>query len=291
MEDAPWKLVFDRGKQSWEPRNYEKEFMGWIPLRTALAHSVNTIAARLGVEVGLDEIIELARRLGVESEMPRVPSLSLGVTELSPVELVRVYSTIANRGVADDVTVIRAITQEDGTSLARFVYHPKEVLEPALAALLTHMLQDVMTEGTGKSALSMGFTAASAGKTGTTSNYRDAWFAGFTPTLTAVSWVGVDAGGTSEKGKSKVQLTGGGSALPIWVDVMKAFAEISPPENFALSEGLEDVRIDRFTGQAATPECPNSQVLVEKFAKTSTPSEFTCEVLWPKSTPVTHLDE
>jgi penicillin-binding protein 1B len=291
MEDAPWKLIFDRGKQTWEPRNYEKDFMGWISFRTALAHSVNTIAARLGVEVGLSSVIALANRLGIESEMPSVPSLSLGVTELSPVELVRVYSTIANRGVADEVTVIRAITEEDGTALARFVYHPKEVIEPALADLLTDLLREVMTEGTGKSAAAMGFTAPSAGKTGTTSNYRDAWFAGYTPTLTAVSWVGVDSGGASDKGKNKIQLTGAGSALPIWVDVMKAYAEISPPESFPWSEDLKDVRMDRFTGQAATADCPSSQVLIEKLPKRFVPTDFSCEVLWPKSTPVSRIED
>ena len=147
-EDAPWKLIYDHGRQSWAPRNYEKEFLGWVSFRTALAHSINTVAAKLGFEVGYDSIIQTAGELGIESELPRVPSLALGVAELSPIELLRAYATIANHGVHDDLAVIRTITENDGHDFAWFVYHPKQVIDPGPADLLTDMMQNVFTEGT-----------------------------------------------------------------------------------------------------------------------------------------------
>ena len=115
VEDAPWTLVYDHGRQNWAPKNYEKEFMGWISFRTALAHSINTATARLGFEVGIDNVIKTARTLGIQAELPTVPSLSLGVAELTPIELLEAYATFANHGVQDELTVIRSINHQDGS--------------------------------------------------------------------------------------------------------------------------------------------------------------------------------
>ncbi|MEK7690206.1 MAG: transglycosylase domain-containing protein, partial [Bdellovibrionota bacterium] len=169
MEDAPWTLIYDRKKQKWSPKNYEKENLGWIPLRTALAHSVNIISAKLGFALGLPLIIDTARKLGIDSPLPEVPALSLGVAELTPVELLQIYATIANHGERDQLTVIRGITRDDGTGYARFVYHPNAVLPPAPCDLMTDLLTSVFTEGTAKIAYDMGFDRPAAGKTGTTS--------------------------------------------------------------------------------------------------------------------------
>lgn len=283
LEDAPWKLTFDHGKQFWGPKNYDKEFLGWIPARTALAHSINVIAAKLGMAVGLDLIADTAKSLGVTSEIPKVPSLTLGVLEASPVELLQVYATIANRGIRDDLTVIRAITQDDGTGFARFVFNPKQVFESKPLELLTEMMKQAFVDGTAKSASAYGFTRPAAGKTGTTSNNRDSWFAGFTPELTTVVWVGLDTGSAEvdELGESKLKLTGAGAALPIWASFMrKALAHI-PPGPFPESGDLEDVTINRESGLRALSDCPEAHVVTDKYIRGSVPDSGTCEILWP----------
>ncbi|MCM2324820.1 MAG: PBP1A family penicillin-binding protein, partial [Oligoflexia bacterium] len=286
-EDAPWMLTYDRGKQSWAPRNYENEHKGWISYRTALAHSVNTVTAKLGWEIGIDALIATARSLGVESELPEVPSLALGVAELSPIELLRAYAVFANHGVQDELTVIRAITESDGAEFARFVYHPQQVVPPGAVDLLTEMLQSVFTEGTARSAAALGFDRAAAGKTGTTSNHRDSWFAGYTPQLTTVVWVGMDQPGPGPapaSKKSPIKLTGATSALPIWVTYMKKALAGEPPLAFPLSPHLVDIPIDRHTGLQAAPDCPLTQLITEKYLRGAEPRSSSCEPMWPAST-------
>ena len=278
VEDAPWTLVYDKGRQSWSPKNYEKENYGWTSLRVALAHSINTIAARLGYKIGLEEIVKTARSLGIESDLPKVPSLSLGIAELSPIELLRVYATLANRGVENELTVIRGITQADGTNYAQFVFSSKQVTDPASVDLLTEMLQSVFTDGTARAAQKMGFDRPAAGKTGTTSNHRDAWFAGYTPQLATVVWVGMDQ---STLKKTKVNLTGANSALPIWISFMQKALSADPPAPFAASPFLTDVQIDRHSGKAAQSNCPPSQVVVEKYIRDHEPRDKSCEPNWP----------
>jgi penicillin-binding protein 1B len=192
LEDAPFSLTYDRSQPTWSPKNYEPEFEGWVSLRKALAHSINTASARLAQEVGIQEIINTARGLGIEGDLPAVPSITLGTPELSPVELLKVYSSLANHGQSDELTVIRAITLDDGTSVARFVLNPQWVADPAPVDALIDLMTTVFEDGTASPARSMGWSRPAAGKTGTTSAHRDSWFAGFTPQLTAVVWVGWD---------------------------------------------------------------------------------------------------
>ncbi len=293
MEDAPWTIEYDHGKQSWAPKNYEKEFLGWIPLRTSLAHSVNTVTARLGYEVGLSNIVQLAKELGVESELPAFPSLSLGVAELSPIELLRIYGTIANHGVQEELTVIRGITQDDGTGYARFVFHPKKVLETFEADLMTDMLESVFTEGTAHMARDLGYKNAAAGKTGTTSHHRDSWFAGYSPHLTSVVWVGLDEAPQLEelqekaKKKDKLLLTGATSALPIWVKYMNAALIRQAPEGFPPNPELIDVKLDRKSGKLAASDCPISEVIPEKAIRGVETTSPGCQKDWPPSVPKT----
>lgn len=296
VEDGPWKLIYDNKRQTWVPRNYDKEFLGWINYRKALSHSINTVAARLGVEVGIENVIKTARTLGIDSELPNVPSLSLGVAELSPVELVRAYATIANHGVQNELTVLRGITLDDGTGYARFVNHPQQVFPAGPIDLLTDVLQNTFVEGTARAASRMGFDRPAAGKTGTTSHHRDSWFVGYTPHLTAVVWVGMDQtptaqpsaqpndpGETEEQPKGRVLLTGASSALPIWVTFMKEALVGEPPTTFPISSHLTLVRTDRYSGKTANPDCPDTQSTVEKFVIGEEPKSSSCETLWPPS--------
>jgi 1A family penicillin-binding protein len=307
VQDAPWKLTYDNQRQEWEPKNYKKEFRGWISIREALAHSINIVAAKVGIEAGLSRVIDMAKALGVTSELPKVPSLALGSTELSPIELLNVYATIANHGNRDELTVIRGITDDQGKGYRRFVYHPKEVVDPALTDIMTDLLQDIFLYGTARSATHLGFVRPAAGKTGTTNDHRDAWFAGFTPQLVTVVWVGLESGSLEASiqgatpGKIKnsqpeasnleiekllkklPKLTGGGSALPLWVSYMKEALENTPPEPFPISNFLTNVQIDKYTGKRAENDCPDDQIIVEKVIKGSQIQEQTCASGWPET--------
>lgn len=279
VEDAPWTLVFDQGRQTWSPKNYEKKNLGWISFRTSLAQSVNTIAAKLGYQIGLDEVIKTARSLGIESQLPKLPSLFLGVAEMSPIELLRVYATLANRGVENELSVIHGITQSDGSSYARFIFHSKQLADPGPIDLLTDMLQSVFTEGTARGAQKMGFDRPAAGKTGTTNNHRDAWFAGYSSQLTTVVWVGMDQSSLTKP--SKIHLTGSNSALPIWVSFMRKALSHEPSIPFVASPFIVDVPIDRHTGKGAESNCSPSQVVVEKYLRNHEPRDKSCETNWP----------
>lgn len=284
IEDGPWTLTYDRGKQNWQPKNYEKDYLGWIPFRKALANSINTATARLGFEVGIDNVIKSAKALGIQSDLPAVPSLSLGVAELTPIELLQVYGTFANHGMQNNFTVMRSITEEDvNKDIDRFTPNSKKIFDPGPIDLLIDMLQSVFTEGTAHEAASMGFDRPAAGKTGTTSHHRDAWFAGFTPQLTTVVWVGMD----QPRNDSKVKLTGADGALPIWVNFMKNALEGEPPAEFPLSPNLVNESIDTHTGLTAESSCPSLQVITEKFEKGNEPHTSSCALEWPPSTPKT----
>jgi membrane peptidoglycan carboxypeptidase len=304
VEDAPWTLIFDQGRQKWSPRNYEKEHLGWVPMRIALVKSINTVAATLGIQVGIPAVIETARALGIRSDLPEVPSLALGVSDLSPVELVTAYSTIANHGVQDELTAIRAITQDDGTLFAKFVFNARQVFPPAPIDLLIEAMKGVFTEGTAVSASAYGFDRPAAGKTGTTSNYRDAWFAGFTPDLTTVVWVGADqnqsltekqiADAAAKAGKKKkkrkpIQITGASGALPIWANFMKRALEDAPPTPFPVSEHLKRVKLDRYTGREAQLFCPSDQKIEEWVMRDNEPKGTSCESKYPETISETTL--
>jgi penicillin-binding protein 1B len=231
--------------------------------------------------VGIREVINTARALGVTSDLPEVPSLALGVAELSPVELLKTYATLANHGQSDDLTVIRAITEDDGTPVARYVHRPQWVADPASVDLLIDLMSSVFTEGTAAPAKAWGWNRPSAGKTGTTSLHRDSWFAGFTPQLTAVVWVGWDQ--VLPETKKLPKLTGAVAALPIWTAFMKEAHRGEPVTPFPVSPHLIEVRVDRKSGNRAAPNCPLEQIITERYIQGHEPSEESCAPEFPTS--------
>jgi penicillin-binding protein 1B len=278
IQDSAWTWTYDRDQKTWSPRNYEQEYLGWIPLRTALAQSINTVASKLAYQIGIEEVVTTAKKLGVESPLPPLPSLSLGAAELSPIELARVYATLANRGTEQELIVIRGISRDDGSQNFTFSSNSSSKIDPAPIDLLTDCLQEVFNHGTAQSAKTLGYLQAAAGKTGTTNNHRDAWFAGYTPKLTTVVWVGLDQ--SSEK-ETPLPLTGANSALPIWVSLMKEAQGGQPNLPFTESPLLNRITIDTHTGQGALPNCPSSQVVLETFIRGQEPEKQTCEPTWP----------
>ena len=293
--DETWGWKYDSHQPEWKPVNYEKEKLGWISLKTSLAKSINTTAARVAKMVGMDAIAETAKLLGIQSKIPRVPSVTLGSVELSPIEILTAYMTLANHGKSDTPFVIAGIQNPDGSEFYRSQYRAMPRIDPGIADMMTYLLQNVFTDGTAMMATSYGFDRPAAGKTGTTNDYRDSWFVGYTPQLTSLVWVGMDQGVIQDAVKEannkvtdkkkkipRIHLTGAVGSLPIWTDFMKQTLLDEPPIPFPESDLLQDVRLDAHSGQRAESSCPESQVVLEKVIVGREPKKKTCLPDYPK---------
>src|SRR5688500_3556021 len=262
IDDGPfvWK---SRGAPDWQPANYDKKFHGMVPLKTALAHSYIAAAARLGTDLGVERVLDNVRRLGVDRPLRPFASTLLGAVELSPYEVAQMYQTIASGGFRSPLRAIRDVTTQEGKPLTRYPLAVEQAFAPEPIALLTYALQDVVREGTGQGMKNfLPAEVAVAGKTGTTDEQRDAWFAGFTGDRLAVVWVGYDD-------NRAARLSGAAAALPIWGDLMAALS----PEPLALAkpERIEVVSIDPQTGLRGGVSCPGSAEI--PFIQGSAPRE------------------
>lgn len=217
---------------NWTPENYEKEYKGPVPLSYAIAHSLNTIAAQLVMEVGPDKVIALAHRLGVDSEIQPNASIALGTSEVSPLELTSAYAAFMNGGYKATPHIVKRITDPDGKVLYDADYsNPPRVLSASITAAMNGMMAGVVNEGTGRSARIDGWQAA--GKSGTTQSFRDAWFVGFTSIMTTGIWMGNDDGAFMKK------VTGGGLPAKAWKEYMTvAMKGYTPTPLFGSNSGL-----------------------------------------------------
>ncbi|MGB1007868.1 MAG: transglycosylase domain-containing protein, partial [Thalassobaculaceae bacterium] len=196
----------------WRPRNADGRYLGDLSLRDALAQSRNAATVRLATEIGRRPVVDLARRLGLTAPLVDGPSLSLGVSELSPLALTGLYAAFANGGRPVTASAIERLTRADGRVLYRRAADPPPAVVPAAAgADLQAMLAAVVTEGTGRTAA---LDRRAYGKTGTSQKFRDAWFAGFDDRQVAVVWLGNDNGAAMDG------VTGGGLPARVWADVM-----------------------------------------------------------------------
>ncbi len=245
LDDSPLQLV--SGGKPYSPQNYDHEFHGTVTTRRALEESINVATIRAATQVGLDHVSTLARRCGVESPLPQVPSLALGTAEVTPLEMAAAYTTLASGGIRNPVRAIRAVTDRLGRSLEPQESPSTRVLSPQAAYLITDLLKGVLSRGTASSAASLGFSGVAAGKTGTTDDLRDAWFAGYTPEVLALVWVGYDD-------NRALGLTGAQAALPIWVDFMMGSGSVTKAD-FSEPGGMVREKVDPETGQLATWKC------------------------------------
>ena len=199
----------------WSPRNYENDFLGQITLQDALAHSINTVAARLADQLGRPNVAQTAHRLGVNSQINLDPAMALGTTQVTPLEMAQAYSAFADGGAQFSAYGIERIRTSAGKVIFqhRTEPHPQVIANPALGEM-NQMLRAVVTSGTGTHAAVPGYDIA--GKTGTTSDYKDAWFCGFTGGLTTVVWVGRD------DATPMVRVTGAGAPSELWRSFMSA---------------------------------------------------------------------
>lgn len=207
--DKSFTLEFDDGRR-WQPKNYDGEERGEVPLHKALSHSYNLPAVRVGLDIGVDAVRETLTAFGVDTPISRYPSMLLGSVSMSPVTVAQIYQGLATSGFNTPLRTIREVTDANGKALSRYSLEVEQVADPAAVHLVQYAMQETMQEGTGRSAYyTVPEQLALAGKTGTTDNGRDAWFAGFSGDLLAVAWVGRDDNGPTA-------LTGASGALPVW---------------------------------------------------------------------------
>ena len=222
--DAPFTTV--SGGQPYSPQNYDERFEGTITLRRALAGSRNVPAVKLAEKVGISNIVEMGRRFGLTSSLPPYLPLALGAAEITLLEHTSSFTVFPNDGIRLEPHFIRRVTTYDGAVLEESRPKVHEVIAPDVARTMVAMLEEVVLYGTATAARELGRPVG--GKTGTTNDYTDAWFMGFTPTLTAGVWVGFDENQHS-LGKKE---TGARAALPIWIEWMKTAMEGKPVEDF-----------------------------------------------------------
>jgi penicillin-binding protein 1A len=228
--DAPFTVW--SGGEEYSPSNYDEKFEGVITLRRALAGSRNVPAVKLAEKVGIENVIDTARRFGITSALPPYLPLALGAAEITLLEHTSAFTVFPNDGIRIDPHLIRRVTSYDGALLEESRAKVHDVLEPEVARTMVAMLEDVVNFGTGMRAKELG--RPSAGKTGTTNDFSDAWYMGFTPSYTTGVWVGNDDKRVS-LGKKE---TGSRAALPIWLQFMKVAHQGKPPEPFANVEPL-----------------------------------------------------
>lgn len=223
INDSQFTWIYD-GKE-WQPDNYNDEYFGAVTVRRALESSLNSATSRVAQDVGIRRVREVAHRLGIQSALPAVPSLALGSAEVTPLEVAVAFSTLANGGVRTRPLAVKLVMDQNSQALEKRDVRLEQVINPQLAHTMNHLLKGVVDRGTAAAARRMGFHRPAAGKTGTTNDYKDAWFVGYTPDLLAVVWVGFD-------GQSKLNLSGSAAALPIWTEFMKSATANMPVTDF-----------------------------------------------------------
>jgi penicillin-binding protein 1B len=257
--DAPAHFQFE--DQLYEPRNFQEEYLGQVTMRQAVSRSLNIATIKFAETIGLDRVAEMAHRLGLNEQIQPFPAMAIGAFEVTPLEMVRAYTSFANGGLRTDLLPVTAVFDDSGNQVFRGEAKSEQVISPQVAFMITSLLESVINEGTGAAARTRGFRLPAAGKTGTS---RDGWFAGYTPDMLCIAWVGLDD-------NRELNLQGSRSALPIWAAFMKRAAVIRPlkGESFAVPEGVVRVEIDPTTGYLATERCPYRQM--EYFIKGTEP--------------------
>ncbi|MEK6691876.1 MAG: PBP1A family penicillin-binding protein [Nitrospirota bacterium] len=264
-------------KPGWSPENYDGKYYGPTRLRTALIYSRNVVTVRLLEMIGIKSVIELATRLGIRRDLPYDLTLGLGSLSVSPLELTSAYSAFANGGLKMEPQAVRYITDSKGYLLESNEPQGEQVISPQTAFLMTSMMEDVVKQGTGWRAKALGRPVA--GKTGTTNDYIDAWFIGYTPRLVTGVWVGFD--NRQSLGK---QETGARAASPIWVKFMDRVMKDRAVEDFSIPPDIVMTEIDAETGLLPVTEISTEigsipvkwggEVITEFFKKGTAPTEY-----------------
>ena len=263
--DAPVVYEQVEEEKTWKPENYGKRFHGMVSLRDALAHSHNLATVRLLDKVGIKNVIEFARQVGITSPLSADLSLGLGSSSVGLLELTSAYGVFLNQGNRAEPFAIISVTDNAGEVLEQEDVRTQEVLSKETAYLITNMMEDVVQKGTGQAAKSLGRPIA--GKTGTTNDFINAWFIGGTPNLVSGIFVGFDDRRSLGETES-----GAHAALPIWINFMKEALKTLPVAPFTIPEGITFVKVDPSTG-LLNSEQEDQPGNVEIFARGSEPTQ------------------
>jgi penicillin-binding protein 1B len=250
LDDSP--ISVKTATAIWKPQNYDNRFHGRVTVREALAHSYNIPAVRAAIDAGVPNVIKTATSIGVESPLEPYPSVSLGSFEVTPLEIAYAYSVFANLGVKAEPVSILAVVAADGTLKESRNVKMKRVAPAGACYVMNDILKDVFDYGTAGRARSLGFEDEFAGKTGTTNNYRDAWFIGYSPRILSLVWVGFDDG-------KSVRLAGGDACVPIWTRHMNRIDGMTPDVDWRRPDDVTEREIDPASGYLATPYCPGTR--------------------------------
>ncbi len=273
----------EQEKKGWKPENYDERFLGPMRMRTALALSRNAVTVRLLEDIGLSRAVEFARRAGITSPINDDYTSALGSSAVTPLELTSAYATFASQGVRTEPVLITSVVDASGAVLESYEPKPQEAIDPVTAYLVTSLLKSVVQEGTGRGALGLGKPLA--GKTGTTNNYVDAWFVGYSPSVVTGVWVGYDNAAASLGDRE----TGARAALPIWYGTMaKALAD-KPAEDFVAPEDVVFAKIDSESGLLALEGATDA--IEDVFRKGTEPTEFAKAHDGPKANQFYMLDQ
>ena len=265
--DGPVVFPDAEQKLSYSPRNFYRKYSGVMTLRHALEKSINVPAVKLMDMVGVDQVVDFARRCGIESDLPPYPSLALGAADIRPIELAAAYATFVNKGVYVAPYLIERVTSRNGRVMQEHMPRAHKAMDPTVAYLLVDMLRGVAQRGTAASLARV--PLATAGKTGTTNNFTDAWFAGFTPRYTLLTWVGYD-----KKRYLGRNMTGAVAALPIWTAIVERGLEegwLDGEATFEVPPGIIEREIEPTTGLLAGPAA--HETIMEVFIDGTEPEK------------------
>ncbi|MCF8026355.1 MAG: penicillin-binding protein 1A [Desulfobacteraceae bacterium] len=266
IADTP--IVFEDKERdfTWKPGNYDRTFHGFTLFREGLIHSRNVVTVKILRDIGIDYAVDYARKLGIESHLDRNLSLALGSSGVSLVELTKAYAVFANQGRRMEPVFIRKVVDRNGKVIYENVAESKEVIGKATAYIMTHLLKEVVQEGTGWRVKALGRPVA--GKTGTTNNLNDAWFMGYTPGFVTGVWVGYD----HEQSLGSKE-TGSRAASPIWLSYMKQILKDRPERTFQVPDNVVFAKIDAKTG--LLPIESSEKVIYECFKEDTLPTKHT----------------
>jgi penicillin-binding protein 1A len=263
LDATPATVMVDRktkipvaGASDWEPRNFGGTYAGAMILKQALIYSVNSVAAQLVVRCGPEAVIEVARRCGIKSPLASVYSLALGTSGISPLEMAAAFGTFAAGGVRHEPFWIHRVEDPLGRILEEHIVSGKRSLDAGVTYQIVDMLRGVLEKGTGTIVRRMGFDLPAAGKTGTSDDYHDAWFTGFTPTLCVSVWVGFDRG-IGMRDVNGRGITGARGAAPIWARFMILANEGEPARDFAVPPDIFMESVDPSNGRPAKAWTPD----------------------------------
>jgi penicillin-binding protein 1B len=262
VEDKPITLKARDGKL-WSPRNYSGESHGEIPLFKALISSYNQATVRLGLELGFESIVKTLRNLGVERDIPPYPSMLLGAVSMTPLEVTQMYQTLSGEGFITPLRTIRKVLAANGEPLKHYQVKVKQGIDETSVRIINSALHEVTQQGTARSIkwrLPKGLKVA--GKTGTTNDSRDSWFAGFSGEHLIVSWLGTDD-------NQPTGLTGASGALPVWAEIMNKIR--TRPLSFSYDEHLEFSYIEPVKGLVVDESCDKAAYLA--FRKHNQPDD------------------